>query len=543
LFTKALPPNKDLSDTAGTNPDDSYLNPAGTYYRLRINLNGSDYDLTFTLDASIDYGPFLECGAVPIRWVQAGGGLDCRPDLAVTVLADAALVVEGDTINYTTTVYNLSATCEAQVVQLSDSLGGDLIPGTDPDGLLGAGATIAPGGTATATYSYLTDAGDGTLGYKRNTATIVSPNADTVAASETVTVACQAALDATITADVTEQVYGSDIVYTVTVENTDLSCIATGVVTVLQLTTNDGVLTDPSKLFTTGATLAPGEIATATVKHTVTQNDVNNGDIDAQVTAFAENAPDDTSPVETVTALGWYGYLATVSFQNDNFDDATASWIVNGGDALNAAGTATANDCSFFAAFLTSKDPNGHTWINVMDARVGQKAVYVVTQMSAVEASNYGLLTSTDATAVALQSFADEVHQFGFPIELLFTGKSYGQDAFLNNCGYFSFRFVDYMDHSSGVTFDGGVNHPTTRINEWTPIGWTSTDVAQGGTFVTATHPTTGDRWAVCNLFGTLYSGGSGAPTDMNGYAPQGGFLALGTCEGDVINPVEEPFT
>ena len=210
--------------------------------------------------------------------------LTADPSLKVTKSIDMeteTYSAVGQVINYTITVENTGN------VTLTD------ITVTDPTATITGGspiASLAPGETATATASYTVTQADLDAGEITNTATASTVyNGETIADDDSITIPAVAGpfLKVTKSADVEScNEAGQVINYTITVENTG------------NVTLTDITVTDPTATITGGspiASLAPGETATATASYTVTQADLDAGEITN--TATASTVYDD----ETIT--------------------------------------------------------------------------------------------------------------------------------------------------------------------------------------------------------------------------------------------------
>jgi gliding motility-associated-like protein/uncharacterized repeat protein (TIGR01451 family) len=212
------------------------------------------------------------------------------PAIAITKTADPTTYdTVGDVITYSIVVTNTGN------VTLTD------ITVTDPlTGLNTVIASLVPGGSETFTETYTITQADLDGGSVVNTATAEgeAPDGSTVDDSddETVTAIQNPAIAITKTADpTTYDAVGQTITYTLVVINTG-NVTLTGV-----------QVTDPlTGLSVTVPSLAPGDTETFTETHTITQADLDAGQVVNTATASGE-APDGTTVVdddeETVTAV------------------------------------------------------------------------------------------------------------------------------------------------------------------------------------------------------------------------------------------------
>ena len=136
------------------------------------------------------------------------------PILSATKMLTSGTLDDGNTLEYTVTVYNQGDTA-ATGVTASDSLTGITVT-SDPNNLFGAGATIAAGGSVVATYEYT--AGNADLPILSNTVTVTSNEGQTVMAREATASSSlpvspgSLAITKTVTGDT--QDYGPDVVNT-----------------------------------------------------------------------------------------------------------------------------------------------------------------------------------------------------------------------------------------------------------------------------------------------------------------------------------------
>ncbi|UUC43865.1 DUF7507 domain-containing protein [Flavobacterium cerinum] len=250
----------------------------------------------------------------------------------------------GETITYTFTVTNTGNVTVNGLV-INDALIGVANLSVNP-------AILAPGAIGTATATYTLTQADINNGQISNTAVAsgTSPQGDPVedtsgtsTTNDTPTVTTlpqnpaialvKTAVFNDTNADTYAQV-GETITYTFTVTNT-------GNVTVNGLVINDALI-GVANLSVTPATLAPGAIGTATATYTLTQADINNGQISN--TAVASGTSPQGDPVEdtsgtsttndtpTVTILPQNPQLAL--YKDGTYQDTNGDGVVNAGDTI-----------------------------------------------------------------------------------------------------------------------------------------------------------------------------------------------------------------
>jgi uncharacterized repeat protein (TIGR01451 family) len=211
-----------------------------------------------------------------------------NPLLRVTKNADVDNYNEvGQVINYTITVKNTGN------VTLTD------IVVTDPTATITGGspiASLAPGATATVTASYTVTQADLDAGKVVNTAKASAFYNETEYSDEdsvTIPAVANPLLRVTKNADVDNyNEVGQVINYTITVKNTG------------NVTLTDIVVTDPKATITGGSpivSLAPGATATVTASYTVTQADLDAGEVENTATASAKYDEEDVSDEDSVT--------------------------------------------------------------------------------------------------------------------------------------------------------------------------------------------------------------------------------------------------
>ena len=242
--------------------------PAGTYtidYRICENLNPSNCD-----DATITVFVY-------------------EASLQVEKTADpAVLPAVGGTISYTITVTNTGNVTLTNVVVADAKVG-----------LNATIATLAPGGVETYTRTYTVTQTDVDAGQVVNTATATGKDPDgndvTDDDTETVTGTKTPAIEVVKTAaSAVLPAVGDSISYTITVTNT-------GNVTLTNVVVADAKV----GLNTTIATLAPGGVETYTRTYTVTQTDVDAGQVVNTASATGKD-PDgnDVTDDDTETVTG-----------------------------------------------------------------------------------------------------------------------------------------------------------------------------------------------------------------------------------------------
>ena len=272
----------------------------------------------------------------------------------------------GETITYTFTVTNTGNVTVNGLV-INDALLGVTNLAVTP-------ATLAPGAIGTATATYTLTQSDINNGQISNTAIAsgtspqgnpVQDTSGTSTTNDTPTVTTlpqnpaialvKTAVFNDTNADTFAQV-GETITYTFTVTNT-------GNVTVNGLVINDALL-GVTNLAVTPATLAPGAIGTATATYTLTQSDINNGQISN--TAIASGTSPQGNPVQdtsgtsttndtpTVTILPQNPQLAL--YKDGTYQDTNGDGIVNVGDTIAYTFTVT-NTGNVTITNITISDP------------------------------------------------------------------------------------------------------------------------------------------------------------------------------------------
>ena len=221
--------------------------------------------------------------------------VEAAAELTVTKTANPTSNVAKDgVITYTVTVTN-SGNVTVKDITLEDTLV------TLPEDKAAIG-TLAPGASKEITYTYTATQADVDAGQIDNTATATGKdpkNTDVsgTASAKVTTVESDAKLEITKTADPTSDVEKDDVItYTVTVKNT-------GNVTVKGITLEDEKM--PTGSAPAAFDLAPGETKDdITYTYTVTQADVDAGEINNTVTATGKDPKDNevrTSATAKVT--------------------------------------------------------------------------------------------------------------------------------------------------------------------------------------------------------------------------------------------------
>ncbi|TPG28119.1 DUF11 domain-containing protein, partial [Flavobacterium pectinovorum] len=201
----------------------------------------------------------------------------------------------GDQITYTFTVSNTGNVSLSGVV-VNDALTGSVNLAVTP-------AVLAPGDTGTATAAYTITQSDLNTGNVTNTATATGTAPDASTVSDTSGTAqgnddpTQTPLTQTPGIAVVKTAavggtgaVGDQITYTFTVSNT-------GNVSLSGVVVNDA-LTGSVNLAVTPAVLAPGDTGTATAAYTITQSDLNTGNVTNTATATG-TAPDASTVSDT----------------------------------------------------------------------------------------------------------------------------------------------------------------------------------------------------------------------------------------------------
>jgi uncharacterized repeat protein (TIGR01451 family) len=192
----------------------------------------------------------------------------------------------GETITYTFTVTN-TGNVTLTDVEIDDALTGSVDLAVTP-------ATLAPGASGTATATFTTTQDNINSGQILNTATATGkdPNGVSVQDEDDETVeGPKQEPEITLVKTADPQLYynvGDIIIYTFTATNT-------GNVTLTNVVINDPLTRTVEKLMTP-STLAPGESATASATYTITQADMDAGQV-TNVATVTGYDPDD-NPVE-----------------------------------------------------------------------------------------------------------------------------------------------------------------------------------------------------------------------------------------------------
>ncbi|MEO4005726.1 gliding motility-associated C-terminal domain-containing protein [Flavobacterium sp. CAU 1735] len=257
----------------------------------------------------------------------------------------------GETITYTFTVTNTGNVTVNGLV-INDALLGVTNLAVTP-------ATLAPGAIGTATATYVLTQSDINNGQISNTAIAsgtspqgnpVQDTSGTSTTNDTPTVTTlpqnpaialvKTAVFNDTNADTFAQV-GETITYTFTVTNT-------GNVTVNGLVINDALL-GVTNLAVTPATLAPGAIGTATATYTLTQSDINNGQISN--TAIASGTSPQGNPVQDTSGTSTTNDTPTVTTLPQNpaialvktavFNDTNADTFAQVGETITYTFTVT----------------------------------------------------------------------------------------------------------------------------------------------------------------------------------------------------------
>ena len=243
----------------------------------------------------------------------------------------------GDTIPYTFTVTNTGAV-SVGAVAVSDPL--------LPAGAGCAATTLAPGATTTCTASYVITQADVEAGSvssaavaggtdPRGNAVTSPPAATTTPTSAAATVGLTQTVGVPSDPDGDGRVDAGDVVpYTFTVTNT-------GSLTLTGVTIADGLLDAPAACTVT--TLAPGESATCTGSHTLTQADVDRGSVTSSATASGTTRAGvrATSPVTTATTATSTATSLTLDKRAGTPVDANGDGRTDAGDTVGYTFTAT----------------------------------------------------------------------------------------------------------------------------------------------------------------------------------------------------------
>ncbi|MDF2159446.1 hypothetical protein, partial [Algoriphagus sp. CAU 1675] len=201
----------------------------------------------------------------------------------VKTASQSAYDEAGDVITYSFEVTNTGD------VTLTDVTVTDPLPGLSA--ITPAPVTLEPGDSQIFTATYTITLADMDAGSVNNTATATGtdPNEDDVTDtdSETITANQDPSIDIVKTADKSSvSAAGEVVTYTFTVTNTGNVTLSNVVI--------DDALTGSVDLAVTPSTLAPGEVGTATATYTVTQADMDAGEI-VNVATATGTAPDETT--------------------------------------------------------------------------------------------------------------------------------------------------------------------------------------------------------------------------------------------------------
>ena len=203
-----------------------------------------------------------------------------EPDVTLLKTANPQVFTSvGDIITYNFTVTNTGNVTLTKLV-INDALTGSVNLSVVP-------STLAPGESGTATATYAITQSDINTGQVLNTATVTGedPGGNTVEDQDDETVeGPKQAPDVTLLKTANPQVFtsvGDIITYTFTVTNT-------GNVTLTKLVINDA-LTGSVNLLVVPSTLAPGESGTTSATYTITQSDINAGQVLNTATVTGED--------------------------------------------------------------------------------------------------------------------------------------------------------------------------------------------------------------------------------------------------------------
>jgi uncharacterized repeat protein (TIGR01451 family) len=274
---------------------------------------------------------------------------DGNLDMAVISPSDEADV--GDMIDYTLTAGNTGNTTLTNVTVTDPKIGALTCTPAQP-------ATLAPGEKISCTGSYTltqTDIDNGTV---PNTATSASDQTQPTHASETVpvpqapalTLEKDGVLDMTVVAPAGEADVGDKIHYTLTAANTGNVTLTNVMVTDPKLGTLVCTPTQP-------VSLAPGDSISCTGTYTLTQTDLNNGEVDNTATAVS----DQTSPTQESETV-------------DIPQSSTLTLVKHGTLDTTVAGQAARADAGDVVDYTLNATNNGNvtlTNVTVTDPKLG----------------------------------------------------------------------------------------------------------------------------------------------------------------------------
>jgi uncharacterized repeat protein (TIGR01451 family) len=318
-------PKLGLTDAAVTPstlaPGETGMAEAVTYTLTQADIDAGEVENTATASGTVTCAGPLVVGAQavcgdPVRAEDTvTTPVEGTPELTLTKTAGEVVDANGngrtdagDTITYSFSVEN-SGTVTIENVTVSDPKLGLTDAAVTP-------GTLAPGETGTASATYTLTQADIDAGEVENTATASGTppgGGDPVTAEDTVTTPVEGAPELTLTksAGAVEDANGNGrtdagdtITYSFSVENS-------GTVTIENVTVSDPKLGLTDAAVTPG-TLAPGETGTASATYTLTQADIDAGEVENTATASGTppgggdpvTAEDTiTTPVESSPAL------------------------------------------------------------------------------------------------------------------------------------------------------------------------------------------------------------------------------------------------
>ncbi|MFC4429112.1 DUF7507 domain-containing protein [Citricoccus alkalitolerans] len=452
-----------------------------------------------------------------------------EPSLELTksnALAEGAAGIPGDEVTYTFEVENTGNVTIAGV-EVTDEMEGlsEISFGEWPDPE--AAGSLAPGQTVTATATYALTQADLDAGVIDNTASVTGtpPNSDTPVEDEdgstqplpqapTIDVAKSGAID-----EADEHVAGTTVGYDFTVTNT-------GNVTLTGVSLSDELAGISEITFgawpTDGAagTLAPGESVTATATYTLTQADVDAGQVDNLVTAAGTPPSGDpvgdedtaTVPVNANPALA----LAKTGLQDPDAEGRAGDVVTFTFSATNTgnvtlSGVAITDELDGLSGITYGAWP-AQAGVLAPGERVEATATYELTQadVDAGSVVNTATVTGTppnsdepidpaeaDSTVPVEPGPGMELDKIGMlspgasgtagdTVEYTFTATNTG------NVTLSGVAITDELDGLSGITYgawpaQAGVLAPGERVEATATYVLTQADVDAGGVVNTAT--------------------------------------------------------
>ncbi|MBD8728975.1 DUF11 domain-containing protein [Frigoribacterium sp. CFBP 13707] len=325
------------------------------------------------------------------------------PALTVDKTADTTEIAEaGQTVTYSFVVTNTGNVTASDVAPVEGDFSGTGNLGAITPGQV---ASLAPGGSATFTATYVVTQADVDSGALTNTATTTgtTPGGDPFptppGSAVTIPVVPGPALTVVKSADITEiTAAGQTVTYSFQVTNT-------GTVTIGDVSPVEGAFSGTGDLGpitpTTVASLAPNASATFTATYVVTQADIDSGTLSNTATATGTTPGGDpvpTTPESTVEIPVTPAPALTVSKTSDTTEITEAGQTVTYSFVVTNTGNVTASDVTPVEGdFSGTGDLSAFTPAPVSLAP-GQSATFTATYIVTQADVDSGALTNT-ATA------------------------------------------------------------------------------------------------------------------------------------------------